>query len=62
DERDQAVREGDRRRRGGGLGALGTALADGAVTPVEWVGVALATVTALGVVLRVPNTPKPAAE
>lgn len=41
----------------GGLGALGTALADGAVTPAEWVAVALATLVASGLVARVPNKP-----
>lgn len=41
-----------------GLGALATALADSRLEPVEVVTVALATVTALGVVYGVPNAPK----
>jgi hypothetical protein len=41
----------------GGLGTLGTALADGAVTPAEWVAVALATLVASGLVAVVPNRP-----
>lgn len=38
-----------------GLGVLGTALTDGAVTPTEWIGVVLAALAALGVVYTVPN-------
>ena len=38
-----------------GLGALGTALVDDAVTPAEWVGVATAALAALGLVYAVPN-------
>jgi hypothetical protein len=38
-----------------GLGALGTALADGQVTAVEWVLVAAALVAGLGFVWGVPN-------
>lgn len=38
-----------------GLGALGTALTDGHVTGVEWVAVAIATLTALAAVWRIPN-------
>ncbi|MEH1013039.1 hypothetical protein V6U90_08000 [Micromonospora sp. CPCC 206060] len=41
-----------------GLTALGTALADNQVTPVEWIAVALAALAALGtlgVVYAVPN-------
>ncbi len=41
-----------------GLGALGTALADNQVTTVEWVGVAVATLGALGIVYAVPNRPQ----
>jgi EamA domain-containing membrane protein RarD len=41
-----------------GLTALGTALLDEAVTPAEWVAVAVAALTALGVVWAVPNAPK----
>jgi hypothetical protein len=37
------------------LGALGTALTDGVVTPLEWVAVATATVTTAGTVWAVPN-------
>lgn len=37
------------------VGALGTALTDGGVTPVEWCTVAGATLAALGVVWAVPN-------
>lgn len=40
-----------------GLTALGTALADNQVTTVEWVGVAVATLGALGIVYAVPNRP-----
>ena len=40
-----------------GLTALGTALADDRVTSVEWVGVAVATLAALGLVYAVPNRP-----
>jgi hypothetical protein len=44
-----------------GLGALGTALADNQVAPVEWVAVAVATLVAGGAVWRVPNAgPAPA--
>jgi hypothetical protein len=38
-----------------GLGALGTALADGAVTPLEWVLVATAAVGIYGAVFGVPQ-------
>lgn len=38
-----------------GLGALGTALADGQVTATEWVVVASAVVAGLGLVWGVPN-------
>jgi hypothetical protein len=38
-----------------GGGVLGTALADGTVTPGEWLGVALAALAALGVTAAVPN-------
>jgi hypothetical protein len=41
-----------------GLGTLGTALADGAVSPAEWVAVALAAVLAYGVVYRVGQEPQ----
>lgn len=44
-----------------GLGALGTALADGQVTAIEWVLVAAAVVAGLGFVWGVPNTPQPPA-
>ena len=40
-----------------GLTALGTALADDTVTGAEWVGVAVATLGALGIVYAVPNRP-----
>ena len=40
-----------------GLTALGTALADDKVTTGEWVGVAVATLAALGIVYAVPNKP-----
>ncbi|KXK61947.1 hypothetical protein AWW66_10930 [Micromonospora rosaria] len=40
-----------------GLTALGTALTDGQVTPAEWVGVAIATLGALGAIWAVPNAP-----
>ncbi|MEV0425380.1 hypothetical protein [Micromonospora sp. NPDC050495] len=42
-----------------GLTALGTALADDRVTASEWVGVAVATLAALGIVYAVPNRPAP---
>lgn len=42
-----------------GLTTLGTALADGDVTPVEWVAVAIAGLTAMGAVWAVPNRPSP---
>lgn len=38
-----------------GLTAIGTALTDNAVTPGEWVTVALAAVAAFGAVWAVPN-------
>ena len=38
-----------------GLAALGTALADGHVTGVEWTIVAAAALTALGTVWGIPN-------
>lgn len=38
-----------------GLGALGAALTDGAVSPAEWVTVAVATLTASLLVWAVPN-------
>ncbi len=41
-----------------GLGALGTALADGHVTATEWVVIAAAAAGALGLVWGVPNAPK----
>jgi hypothetical protein len=40
-----------------GLGALGTALIDNAVAPVEWVGIVLAALVALAGVWAVPNRP-----
>ncbi len=40
-----------------GLTALGTALADDTVTRLEWVGVAVALLGALGLVYAVPNKP-----
>jgi hypothetical protein len=44
-----------------GLGALGTALADGAVTPLEWVLVASAAVGIYGAVYGIPQpAPLPA--
>lgn len=41
-----------------GLGALGTALVDNSVAPVEWVAVATATVAAFAAVWGVPNKPQ----
>ncbi|WGX98715.1 hypothetical protein [Nocardioides sp. L-11A] len=38
-------------------GALGTALADGNVSGVEWCGIIPATVVAIGAVFGVPNRP-----
>lgn len=38
-----------------GLAALGTALADDTITRLEWVGVAVAVVGALGLTYAVPN-------
>lgn len=43
-----------------GLGALGTALLDNAVAPVEWVGIASTTLIALYGVWQVPNAKPPA--
>ena len=40
-----------------GLTALGTALADNHVTPMEWTIVAGAALAALGIVYAVPNRP-----
>jgi hypothetical protein len=40
-----------------GLGAYGVAVLDGTVTSGEWAGVAVAFLTALGVVWGVPNAP-----
>ncbi|SDU42857.1 hypothetical protein [Jiangella alkaliphila] len=39
----------------GGLTALGTALTDGAVTPAEWVAVALGFMGGLGIVYVAPS-------
>lgn len=44
-----------------GLGALGTALADGSATATEWVVVASSVVAALALVWGVPNAPAPVA-
>lgn len=38
-----------------GLAALATGLADGSMTPVEWVLMASATIAAGGIVFGVPN-------
>lgn len=38
-----------------GLGALGAALSDGTVSPVETVTIASATVVALGAIWTIPN-------
>lgn len=44
----------------GALTALGTALIDGAVTPAEWVSVALAAIIGSGIVYAAPaNTDRP---
>lgn len=43
------------------LGSLGTALADGTVTPLEWVGIASTTLVAAGAVIGVANK-QPATE
>lgn len=40
-----------------GLGALGTALTDGTVTPVEWVAVATTALTASLAIWSVTNAP-----
>ena len=40
------------------LTALGTALTDGSITALEWVGIATAAVVAFGAVYGVTNTPK----
>jgi multidrug transporter EmrE-like cation transporter len=40
-----------------GLAALGTALADDTITRLEWIGVAVAVVGALGLTYAVPNKP-----
>lgn len=41
-----------------GLSALIVAMNDGVVTQSEWLGVAVATLTAAGTVWAVPNAPK----
>ena len=43
-----------------GLGALGTALLDDSIVPLEWVGIASTTLIALYGVWQVPNAPKAA--
>lgn len=40
------------------LGALGTALTDGIIDPVEWTVIGVATLTAAGAVWGVPNEPQ----
>lgn len=40
-----------------GLTSAGTALTDGAIDPTEWITIAVATLTALGVIWSVPNAP-----
>lgn len=40
-----------------GAGAYGVAVADGSVTAAEWSTIAVATLTALGLVWGVPNAP-----
>lgn len=40
------------------LASVGTALADGVVSPTEWVAAALAALAALGFVAVVPNKPR----
>lgn len=41
-------------------GGLATAMADGQVDAIEWVGIAVTTLVALGAVFGVENGPKPA--
>lgn len=41
-----------------GLGATGTALTDGHISPVEWVTIASATLVGLSAVFAVPNRPR----
>lgn len=41
-----------------GLAVLGTALTDGVVSPSEWVGVAVATLTVFSSVFGIPNAAK----
>ena len=45
-----------------GLTALGTAMTDDTVTTAEWVGVAVATLGALGIVYATPNRDRQPAE
>ena len=45
-----------------GLTAAATALTDGSVDPVESITIAIAVITALGVVWAVPNAPAEPAE
>lgn len=45
-----------------GLTVLGTAMIDGTVTNAEWVGVAVATLGALGIVYATPNRPSEPSE
>jgi len=40
-----------------GLSAAAVALGDGAVSPVEWIAVALAAIAGTGIVYAVPNKP-----
>lgn len=40
-----------------GLGTLQVAYADNVITQQEWIGVAIATVVALGAVWAIPNRP-----
>lgn len=40
-----------------GLTAAGTAVADGVISPAEWIGIAIAVLTTGGAVFGVTNTP-----
>lgn len=43
-----------------GLGSLAVAVTDGVVTPEEWIGTAVVTLTASYAIWRIPNAEEPA--
>lgn len=42
-----------------GLGSLAVAVTDGVITPEEWIGAAVVTLTASYAIWRIPNTEEP---